>query len=245
MGQPGSRIRYKRLTAVGASCAITAVALLGGAGVLPAEQETRPVAQATLASAGDAVPRAIDHAGTGPATDTATDTATPGERGAGGTVAPGRDEQQFRSLAAQRRAEALEADALAVPDDSGEGRRVVFDQSAQRVWLVGGEGRVQRTYLVSGSVEDNLDPGSYEVYSRSKQAWGIDDGGTMKYMVRFTYGKRAAIGFHDIPIKDGVPAQTEAQLGTPLSHGCVRQRRSDAIALWKFAPLGTSVIVTA
>jgi lipoprotein-anchoring transpeptidase ErfK/SrfK len=68
----------------------------------------------------------------------------------------------------------------------------------------------------------------------------------MKYFVRFTQGDSGgAIGFHDIPIKDGVPAQTEAQLGTPLSHGCVRQRRSDAIALWKFAPLGTSVIVTA
>lgn len=239
MGQARSRIRYKRLTAVGASCAITAVALLGGAGVLPAEQETRPVSQATLASAGDAVPRAADHAGTGPATDTA----TPGERGAGGTVAPGRDEQQFRSLAAQRSAEALEADALAVPADSGEGRRVVFDQSAQRVWLVGGEGRVQHTYLVSGSVEDNLDPGDYEVYSRSKQAWGIDDGGTMKYMVRFTYGKRAAIGFHDIPIKDGELVQTKADLGTALSGGCIRQWRPDAKAMWEFARLGTTVVV--
>ena len=38
--------------------------------------------------------------------------------------------------------------------------------------------------------------------------------------------------------------QTEAQLGTPLSRGCVRQRRADAIALWEFAPLGT-VVVTA
>lgn len=241
MGQPRSRIRYKRLTAAGASCAITAVALLGGAGVLPAEQETRPVAQATLASEGDAVARAADHAGAGPATDTA----TPGERGAGGTAAPGGDEQQFRSLAAQRRAEALEADALAVPADSGEGRRVVFDQSAQRVWLVGGEGRVQRTYLVSGSVEDNLDPGSYEVYSRSKKAWGIDDGGTMKYMVRFTYGKRAAIGFHDIPIKDGELVQTRADLGTALSGGCIRQWRPDAKAMWEFARLGTTVVVVA
>lgn len=241
MGQPRSRIRYKRLSAAGASCAITAVALLGGVGVLPADEETRPVAQVTLSSAGGTRPGEVD----APALDPgpAVDTATPRERGAGGAAEPGRDEQQFRALASQRRAEELAAQALAVPDGSGEGRRVVFDQSAQRVWLVGGHGRAQRTYLVSGSVEDNLDPGTYEVYSRSMKAWGIDDGGTMKYMVRFAYGKRAAIGFHDIPVKDEEPVQTKAELGTALSSGCIRQWRPDAKALWEFAPLGTTVVV--
>ena len=240
MGQPRSRIRYKRLTAAGASCAITAVALLGGAGVIPAE-EARPVAQATLASAGDAEPRALDDAGVAAGADA--DTATPRERGTGAEAAPRRDEQEFRSLASQRKAEELRAEALAVPADSGEGRRVVFDQSAQRVWLVGREGRVLRTYLVSGSVEDNLDPGTYEVYSRSVKAWGIDDGGTMNYMVRFAYGKRAAIGFHDIPVKDGEKVQTRSELGTALSGGCIRQWRPDAKALWEFAPQGTTVVV--
>jgi hypothetical protein len=134
----------------------------------------------------------------------------------------------------------------ALPEGSGTGKRVVFSESRQRVWLVNEDEQIERTYLVSGSVYDNLEPGAFNVYSRSEDAWGVDDSGSMKYFVRFTQGDTgAAIGFHDIPIKDGVPAQTEAQLGTPLSHGCVRQRRSDAIALWKFAPLGTSVIVTA
>ena len=39
--------------------------------------------------------------------------------------------------------------------------------------------------------------------------------------------------------------QTVDELGTPLSHGCIRQQRADAIALWEFAPLGTKVVVTA
>ena len=39
--------------------------------------------------------------------------------------------------------------------------------------------------------------------------------------------------------------QTVAQLGTPLSHGCIRQRTADARALWDFAPLGTTVVVVA
>lgn len=132
----------------------------------------------------------------------------------------------------------------ALPEQSGEGRRVVFSQSRQRVWLVGRD-RVERTYLVSGSVYDNLQPGAYEVWSRSEQAYGIDDSGTMRWFVRFAHGPRAAIGFHDIPVSGGEPVQTRAELGTPLSHGCVRQHADDAIALWEFAPLGTPVVVVA
>ena len=133
-----------------------------------------------------------------------------------------------------------------MPADSGTGKRIVFSESRQRVWLVTGKKHVERTYLVSGSLYDNLDPGTFSVYSRSEQAWGVDDSGSMKYFVRFTQGDNgAAIGFHDIPIKDGAVVQSEAKLGTPTSHGCIRQRRPDAIALWDFAPLGTTVVVTA
>lgn len=143
---------------------------------------------------------------------------------------------------------AVTTGSTSLPPDSGEGRRVVFSESAQRVWLVdaGERERVLRTYLASGSVFDNLEPGTYEVFSRSRHAVGIDDSGTMEYFVRFTYGDNgAAIGFHTIPVADGRRVQTTAELGTPLSHGCIRQRRADAIALWDFAPLGTPVVVTA
>jgi lipoprotein-anchoring transpeptidase ErfK/SrfK len=133
--------------------------------------------------------------------------------------------------------------AVPVPADSGTGRRVVFSEGQQRVWLVGRDDRVRRTYLVSGSLHDNLDPGSYTVYSRSQRAWGIDDSGTMRHFVRFAHGDNAAIGFHDIPVDDGRRVQTPSELGTPQSHGCIRQRRADAVALWEFAPLGTTVVV--
>jgi hypothetical protein len=133
-----------------------------------------------------------------------------------------------------------------LPADSGSGRRVVFSQSEQTVWLVQHNGHVRRSYAVSGSLTDNLDPGTYQVYSRSRWAVGVDDSGTMQYFVRFTHGPTgAAIGFHTIPEKDGQPIQTRAQLGTPQSHGCIRQATADAISLWHFAPIGTTVVVTA
>ncbi len=131
-----------------------------------------------------------------------------------------------------------------LPADSGAGRRVVFDMSAQRVWLVGPRNGVRRTYLVSGSRTGNLGPGHYEVYSRSRHAVSYTYEETMRFMVRFTTGEQAAIGFHDIPRDQrGRPVQTRDQLGQRLSAGCIRQARPDAIALWRFAGVGTSVVV--
>lgn len=131
-----------------------------------------------------------------------------------------------------------------LPADSGTGRRAVFSISRQRVWIVSAAGKPRRTYPVSGSAYDNLEPGTYKVFSRSKHAKGIDDSGTMQWFVRFTKGPRAAIGFHNIPVDKGKRVQTRAQLGTPLSHGCIRQAEPDAKAMWRFARLGTKVVVT-
>ncbi|MEP9364274.1 L,D-transpeptidase family protein [Nocardioides sp. CN2-186] len=219
------RPRYGRLGALGASLAVTVIAVLGGAGALP------------TASGGAVDHEAPSSAAIGAAAD---DTTVTSDSKATSELTSG------TSSADRTEAESDPKLDTTLPADSGTGKRIVFSQSRQRVWLVTGGKHVQRTYLASGSLTDNLDPGTYSVYSRSEQAYGIDDSGTMKYFVRFTQGDTgAAIGFHDIPIDDGHLVQTRAQLGTPQSHGCIRQFRPDAIALWNFAPLGTTVVVTA
>jgi L,D-transpeptidase catalytic domain len=142
------------------------------------------------------------------------------------------------------RGEDAETVVPALPVGSGSGKRVVFDMSAQRVWLVDERDQVRRTYLVSGSRMGNLGPGRYEVFSRSAQAVSYTYEETMRFMVRFAHGQRASIGFHDIPRnQNGRPVQTRAQLGRALSAGCIRQARPDALALWRFAPIGTDVVV--
>ncbi|WP_166349842.1 L,D-transpeptidase [Phytoactinopolyspora limicola] len=132
-----------------------------------------------------------------------------------------------------------------LPDNSGEGKRVVFDITGQQVWLVAEDGDVERTYMVSGSRYDQLPEGTYQVFSKSEDAisWTLEE--TMRYMVRFHRGENSNIGFHDIPVyKDsGDAAQTLSELGTPLSDGCIRQDLDDAKALWEFAPVGTDVVV--
>lgn len=133
-----------------------------------------------------------------------------------------------------------------LPPRSGDGKRVVYDISDQRVWLVTRNDSVARTYLVSGGLDEQLlDPGHYAVYSKSRYAVSFDARETMNYMVRFASGKRSAIGFHDIPaFPDGTLAQSRSELGTPQSAGCIRQWISDAKALWEFSDLKTPVVVT-
>jgi lipoprotein-anchoring transpeptidase ErfK/SrfK len=224
------RPRYGRLAILGSSLAVTMVAVLGGTGVLPSTADDAP----------HDTPHDLVGNIAGPA---ATKSPTPSERP--NAVSAAADNAPVTPDAAELRPPDPKQEK-ALPADSGAGRRVVFSESRQRVWLVEDGDEVERTYLVSGSVYDNLEPGTYEVYSRSEDAVGIDDSGTMKYFVRFTEGDAgAAIGFHDIPVQDGERVQTFGQLGTPLSHGCIRQRRSDAIRLWEFAPIGTTVVVTA
>lgn len=225
------RPRWGRISALSVATLTTVVALLAGAGAF----------SSSTADSADSAQRAAD---AGSADQTA------------GTIAAGTDALD-PSVAARTLVSGLTGagttssatDPAAdpgLPPQSGQGRRIVFDQSDQRVWLVDGDGTVERTYLVSGSKTDNLQPGHYDVVSRQPTAIGVDDSGTMTHFVVFTYGKTGAgIGFHDIPVKDGKHIQTQGQLGTPLSHGCIRQKESDAVALWDFAPLGTRVVVTA
>src|SRR3954451_23497017 len=212
----GARPRYSRLVAAVSALAVTFVAVLGGIGVLP-----------TGRSRADAQPR--------------------GEFPAEGRLRLSDAASTPNATSSAASSPATSAPAT-LPAHSGTGRRIVFDMSDQRVWLgaaASGRDAVRRTYLVSGSLTDNLRPGSYAVYSRSRHAWGVDESGTMQFMVRFAHGPHAAIGFHDIPVLHGALVQTRAQLGTPRSHGCIRQWRPDARALWAFAPVGTKVVVVA
>ena len=223
------RPRYGRIAALVAATSTTLVSLVGTLVTGPAGDPagSRPAAALSLAGATEAASAAL---ATAPSTGLRASLSV-GIPPLGTTTPPSTVPETADT-------------EPAVPQDSGRGRRVVFSESEQRVWLVRDGGRVERTYLVSGSIYDNLDPGSYEVYSHSVTATGID-GSALRYMVRFTQGDNAAIGFHSIPLMDGEPMQTRAELGTPLSHGCVRQALPDAKALWRFAPVGTKVVVTA
>ncbi|MDY7105558.1 MAG: DUF4214 domain-containing protein [Actinomycetota bacterium] len=133
----------------------------------------------------------------------------------------------------------------ALPAGSGNGRRIVYSNSQQRVWLVEANGTVSHSHPVSGRAGVPR-PGTYQVFSKSPLAWAAGNGGvTMRNMVRFARGSRLAIGFHAIPrYPSGRPLQSTTQLGTFRSAGCVRQADADAAHLYAWSGVGTTVVVT-
>ena len=127
-----------------------------------------------------------------------------------------------------------------VPAMTGDGRRIIYSVTGQRVWLVADDNTLVKTYKVSGRA-NMPNVGVYHVYSKSLNA--SSGSARMRFMIRFARGHNLPIGFHSIPTVRGRPLQSEAQLGTYQSHGCVRQAVPDAFFLWMWAPVGTTVVV--
>lgn len=131
-----------------------------------------------------------------------------------------------------------------LPSGSGTGRRAVFSISQQFVWAVEADGTVARSFLVSARL-DMPRPGTYRVFSKSEFTCARSNWNEcMRWMIRFTKGPEGDnIGFHEIPRIKGVPVQTDAQLGQPISSGCLREATDDAWFMWLWAPVGTTVVV--
>ena len=137
------------------------------------------------------------------------------------------------------------ADMPPLPDNSGSGKRLVYDRAQQRVWAVDKNENVIRSWLVSGSKYSNEIPGTHHVYSKSETSTAWNGKAILPHMVRWLKTDIGNIGFHGIPIHvaDGTPYMTEDQLGTRLSGGCQRQATKDADFVWAFADIGTTVVV--
>jgi lipoprotein-anchoring transpeptidase ErfK/SrfK len=133
-----------------------------------------------------------------------------------------------------------------VPANTGAGRRVVYCNSCQYVWVIDENDNVVRSYVVSGR-QYMPGPGVYHIFVKQRYTFATNNPTiTWEYMVTFTYGPNGGgIGFHEIPWQYGHPEQTEAQLGQFLSGGCVRQAHVDAVWMWEWSRIGDTVVVTA
>ncbi len=137
------------------------------------------------------------------------------------------------------------ADAPPLPDNSGTGRRVVYERAGQRAWAVGDNGEIIRSWLVTGSKYSNEMPGTHTVYSRSEMSTAWNGEAWLPQMIRYQRTEIGHIGFHAIPlhVDDNSPYQGVEELGTRLSGGCQRQHNLDAAFMWAFADVGTTVVV--
>jgi L,D-transpeptidase catalytic domain len=130
------------------------------------------------------------------------------------------------------------------PPNSGSGRRIVYSNSAQRVWLVEADNHYSATFPVSGR-RGVPAPGTYRVFSKSVMSSAHNGELRLPYMTRFAVASSGlAIGFHGIPLRaNGTPIQGDAELGEFRSAGCVRMNQQDIKTLYNWAPVGTTVVV--
>jgi hypothetical protein len=120
-----------------------------------------------------------------------------------------------------------------VPAGSGTGRRVVYSVGQKRVWLVGADGKSQRTFAVwPGTVTPAK--GAYPVSFRRATGTG-SDGVRIENAVYF--GTTSAFS----NAVDGSSPSPDPSLQT----GAIRVRTADGAALWAFATKGTTVQVVA
>ena len=132
----------------------------------------------------------------------------------------------------------------ALPDASGSGRRIVYKNELQWVWVIDGKNKVVKTMPVSGR-RGVPKPGTYAVNSQSLRSYSLDfEGVWFINMTRFALGPAGGnIGFHEIPVKNGKTLQTEEQLGSFQGSGCLRMSADDAKFIFDFGIPGTKVVV--
>ena len=112
-----TRPRYGRIAALVAAVLVTCVSMLGGIGVMPSAADPHPRVEQAFDAAATIKPQRHQPS-VPPAPDTSPSTPRTSGSKASGQV------------------DARRGDETALPPDSGTGRRIVFSEAAQRVWLV-------------------------------------------------------------------------------------------------------------
>ncbi len=175
----------------------------------------------------------------------------PGTAGAQGALTSAAPAARSAELTAAARATAPAAPRSAawvptkkLPRGTGTGARIVYKRSVpQHVWIVDAKGVVIRDFPVTGRRDWPL-AGAYRVFSKSTWSYSTHYGVAFQYMVRFAHGHSASIGFHSIPTRNGHPIQSVASLGQALGlGGCVRSAKPNATYLYRWAKIGTRVVV--
>jgi len=144
---------------------------------------------------------------------------------------------------------------MPVPEKSGTGRRIVYGNMANWVWIIEEDGTVALSVPVSGK-KLVPKPKTYNVFSKSEFSQSIFFPEIkMKWSTRFAISPNGknTIAFHEIPTCAWTGGhcnvkglmQTEEQLGTFQSGGCIRMAARDAEFLFNWVEMGTKVVVLA
>ena len=125
---------------------------------------------------------------------------------------------------------------VAVPADSGTGRRIVYSLGDKRVWLVDDSDAARRSFAVwPGTVSP--DPGTYAIGKRTEATTG-SDGVPVEHVMYFAQKSGVFVAF-----SNAVDGSSPPPADPGVQTGGIRIAKPDGKALWTFGTAGTAVRV--
>lgn len=142
--------------------------------------------------------------------------------------------------AAQAQAPAAAPRAAEPPPNvprSGKAIEVSISEQKLRAWEDGG--LVMETPVSTGSPGRDTPRGEFEILSKTPNHWSTQYHVDMPYAMRVVRG----IFIHEVPIAPDGRRLGVNDLGRPVSAGCIRVGIGDAERLYRWAEIGTPVII--
>jgi lipoprotein-anchoring transpeptidase ErfK/SrfK len=128
---------------------------------------------------------------------------------------------------------------------NGAGKKIVVSLSKQTLTMYENGSLVSLRRVSTGKWSTPTPPGSYRTYNKITSAYSKAYGLYMEYWMAFTAD--GSMGLHSLPYwkqkNGGRLYEGAAHIGTPVSHGCIRQTLAEAKSLYEWAPIGTPVII--
>jgi lipoprotein-anchoring transpeptidase ErfK/SrfK len=128
---------------------------------------------------------------------------------------------------------------------AGSGKKIVVSLSKQTMTLFEKGRTVSVRKISSGKWSTPTPVGEFKVKNKISVAYSRAYGLYMENWMAFSADGR--YGLHSLPywkLKDGGKLyEGAAHIGTPVSHGCVRQTLADSKTLFDWTPVGTPVTI--
>lgn len=103
-----------------------------------------------------------------------------------------------------------------------------------------GNWKLEKTFIVgTGAAGNDTPTGVFKIIGKNANGWT-----TKKYTVKPVVNfYSSAYGFHSRLYKPGTTTISDARIGFPVSHGCVRMYDEDIAWFYKNIPVGTTVVI--
>ncbi len=125
------------------------------------------------------------------------------------------------------------------------GKKILVNLKKQEMYLVENGVTISTRRISSGKWSTPTPVGTYKTRNKITVAYSRPYKLYMEYWMAITPDGK--YGLHSLPYwktKKGKLYEGAAHIGTPVSHGCIRQTVADAKSLYEWAPVGTPVVIS-